>query len=105
MLLTGTLASTDCEWPDAMPSATDQSPERQPSAAERKRRAEAARRAADALLREQPGARVFAQTADGSLVALPESLGLASYPTLSASEERTGADMCVAEDRMTIINA
>jgi diguanylate cyclase (GGDEF)-like protein/PAS domain S-box-containing protein len=68
------------------------------------RRAGTGRRAANALLREHPDAMVFAQTADGSVVSPPESLGLEEYPVL-ATEGRTGVDLCVAEDRMEMVNA
>ncbi len=67
-------------------------------------RAAASRRAADALLREHPDAMVFAQTSEGHIVPIPPSLGLDAYPVL-ASDGRTGVDLCVAEDRMTVVNA
>lgn len=75
----------------------------EPVSAEQERSAQA-RRAADALLREHPDAMVLAQTADGGVVPVPESLGLERYPVL-VTDERTGSDLCVAEDRMTIVNA
>jgi diguanylate cyclase (GGDEF)-like protein/PAS domain S-box-containing protein len=75
-----------------------------PHSAETDRRAKAARRAADALLREHPDAMIFAQAADGLIVPVPESLGMESFPVL-ATDWRAGSDICVAEDRMTIVNA
>jgi diguanylate cyclase (GGDEF)-like protein/PAS domain S-box-containing protein len=75
-----------------------------PGSAPDERRAKASRRAADALLREHPDAVVFAQSRDGHIVPLPASLGLDGYPVL-ASDGRTGVDLCVAEDRMTVVNA
>jgi diguanylate cyclase (GGDEF)-like protein/PAS domain S-box-containing protein len=87
-----------------MQSQIDTIPTPDPASAESERRARAARRAADVLLREHPDAMVFAQGADGQVVALPASLGLESYPVL-AIKGRTGVDLCVAEDRMTIVNA
>jgi diguanylate cyclase (GGDEF)-like protein/PAS domain S-box-containing protein len=74
----------------------------QPSGSDQ--RAKASRRAADALLREHPDAMIFAQTTEGHIVAVPEALGLDGYPIL-ASDGRTGVDLCVAEDRMTVVNA
>jgi diguanylate cyclase (GGDEF)-like protein/PAS domain S-box-containing protein len=68
------------------------------------RYAQASRRAADALLHEHADALVFAQTTDGQIVPMPASLGMDDYPVL-ASEGRTGVDLCVAEDRMTLVNA
>ncbi len=64
-----------------------------------------ARRATEVLLREHPDAMVFAQTGDGSIVALPESLGLEGSPVLATDGARTALDLCVAEDRMTMVNA
>jgi diguanylate cyclase (GGDEF)-like protein/PAS domain S-box-containing protein len=75
-----------------------------PDSAETDRRAKAARRAADALLREHPDAMIFAQAADGLIVPVPESLGMQSFPVL-ATDWRAGSDICVAEDRMPIVNA
>jgi diguanylate cyclase (GGDEF)-like protein/PAS domain S-box-containing protein len=75
-----------------------------PGSAPDERRARASRRAADALLREHPDAVVFAQSSEGHIVPLPASLGLDGYPVL-ASNGRTGVDLCVAEDRMTVVNA
>jgi diguanylate cyclase (GGDEF)-like protein/PAS domain S-box-containing protein len=75
-----------------------------PEAAETERRAKASRRAADALLHEHPDAMVFAQTSEGHIVPVPASLGLEGYPVL-ADDGRTGVDLCVAEDRMTVVNA
>jgi diguanylate cyclase (GGDEF)-like protein/PAS domain S-box-containing protein len=79
-------------------------PDAVPESAETERRAKAARRAADALLREHPDAMIFAQAADGLIVPVPESLGMESFPVL-ATDWRAGSDICVAEDRMTIVNA
>jgi diguanylate cyclase (GGDEF)-like protein/PAS domain S-box-containing protein len=76
----------------------------EPTAAETEQRAKASRRAADALLREHPDAMVFAQTSEGHIVPVPDSLGLEGYPVL-ADEGRTGVDLCVSEDRMTVVNA
>jgi diguanylate cyclase (GGDEF)-like protein/PAS domain S-box-containing protein len=73
-------------------------------AAETERRAKSARRAATALLREHPDAMIFAQSTDGLVVPVPESLGMESFAVL-ATDWRTGSDLCVAEDRMTIVNA
>jgi diguanylate cyclase (GGDEF)-like protein/PAS domain S-box-containing protein len=84
---------------DPIPDVT---PESDP--AETKRRAKAARRAADALLREHPDAMIFAQASDGLIVPVPHSLGMESFPVL-ATDWRAGSDICVAEDRMTIVNA
>ncbi len=75
-----------------------------PGSAPDERRARASRRAAGALLREHPDAVVFAQSSEGHIVPLPASLGLDGYPVL-ASDGRTGVDLCVAEDRMTVVNA
>ncbi len=86
-----------CPSPDAIHT-------RESEAAESTRRAKASRRAADALLREHPDAMVFAQTSEGHIVPVPGSLGLEGYPVL-ADEGRTGVDLCVAEDRMTVVNA
>ncbi len=74
------------------------------TAAEVKRRAVASRRAADALLREHPDAMVFAQSSEGHIVPVPKTLGFEDYPVL-AGEGRTGLDLCVAEDRMTVVKA
>jgi len=79
-------------------------PELRPDAPEPQRRAEGARRAVDALLREHPDAMVFAQAPDGLVVPVPDSLGLQSFPVL-ATDWRAGGDLCVSEDRMTIVNA
>ncbi len=68
------------------------------------RYAQASRRAADALLHEHPDLMVFAQTTEGQIVPMPDSLGMEDYPVL-ATEGRTGVDLCVAEDRMTLVNA
>jgi diguanylate cyclase (GGDEF)-like protein/PAS domain S-box-containing protein len=75
-----------------------------PHAAESDRRAKAARRAAEALLREHPDATIFAQAPDGLIVPVPASLGMESFPVL-ATDWRAGSDLCVSEDRMTIVNA
>src|SRR6202451_528184 len=83
---------------DPIPDAT---PEPDPVAT--KRRAKAARRAADALLREHPDAMIFAQASDGLIVPVPQSLGMESFPVL-ATDWRAGSDICVEEDRMTIVN-
>ncbi len=71
---------------------------------ERLRYAQASRRAADALLHEHPDALVFAQTTDGQIVPMPDSLGMHDYPVL-ASEGRSGVDLFVAEERMALVNA
>jgi diguanylate cyclase (GGDEF)-like protein/PAS domain S-box-containing protein len=63
-----------------------------------------ARRAAEALLREHPDAMVYAQTADGRIVPPPASIGVDGYPVL-VTEGRTGMDLCVAEERITMVNA
>jgi diguanylate cyclase (GGDEF)-like protein/PAS domain S-box-containing protein len=84
---------------DPIPDATPE-----PDPLETKRRAKAARRAADALLREHPDAMIFAQASDGLIVPVPQSLGMESFPVL-ATDWRAGSDICVAEDRMTIVNA
>ncbi len=64
-----------------------------------------ARLAAEVILRENPGALVFAQTGDGSIVELPDSLGLQDWPVLATDGARTALDLCVAEDRMMMVNA
>ncbi len=87
-----------------MQPLTHLSPGPSAEAAESERRASASRRAADALLRAHPDAMVFAQTTEGHIVAVPASLGLEGYPVL-AVDGRTGVDLCVAEDRMTVVNA
>ncbi len=68
------------------------------------RRSEGSRRAAEALLREHPDAMIFAQSAEGQIVPVPDSLGLGGYPVVT-DEARTGVDLCVAEDRMAVVNA
>jgi diguanylate cyclase (GGDEF)-like protein/PAS domain S-box-containing protein len=91
-----------------MSTLADPIPEPDPApaadSAETDRRAKAARRAADALLHEHPDAMIFAQAADGLIVPVPESLGMESFPVL-ATDWRAGSEICVAEDRMTIVNA
>lgn len=79
-------------------------PDAAADAAETERRAKSARRAATALLREHPDAMIFAQSTDGLVVPVPESLGMEGFAVL-ATDWRTGSDLCVAEDRMTIVNA
>jgi diguanylate cyclase (GGDEF)-like protein/PAS domain S-box-containing protein len=69
-----------------------------------KQKAENSRRAVDALLREHPDALIFTQTTEGHIVPVPDSLGLSDYPVL-AEGGRTGVDLCVAEDRMAVVNA
>ncbi len=61
--------------------------------------------AAEVILRENPGALVFAQAGDGSIVELPASLGLQDWPVLATDGARTALDLCVAEDRMRMVNA
>jgi diguanylate cyclase (GGDEF)-like protein/PAS domain S-box-containing protein len=85
-------------------SEPDPAPAPAPDSAETDRRAKAARSAADALLREHPDAMIFAQAADGLIVPVPASLGMESFPVL-ATDWRAGSDICVAEDRMPIVNA
>ena len=68
------------------------------------RREAARRRAAGALLRDHPDAMIFAQSAEGQIVPVPSSLGLDGH-TLLEEAGRTGADLCVAEDRMAVVNA
>jgi diguanylate cyclase (GGDEF)-like protein/PAS domain S-box-containing protein len=87
-----------------MHTLTDPTSTPQPDAAETERRAKSARRAATALLREHPDAMVFTQAPDGLIVPVPASLGMESFPVL-ATDWRAGNDLCVAEDRMTIVNA
>jgi diguanylate cyclase (GGDEF)-like protein/PAS domain S-box-containing protein len=87
-----------------MPTLTDSKGTPSPSSAEDERRADSTRRATAALLREHPDATVFTQTTEGHIVPVPESLQLGGYPVL-ATDGRTGVDMCVAEDRMTVVNA
>lgn len=87
-----------------MQSLTDIDSDRSAAAVQGERRAKASRRAADALLRAHPDAMVFAQTTEGHIVPVPASLGLEGYPVLT-DEGRTGVDLCVAEDRMTVVNA
>jgi diguanylate cyclase (GGDEF)-like protein/PAS domain S-box-containing protein len=84
-------------------SATVRYPQSGVDPAERERTK--ARRAAEVILREHPGALVFAQTGDGSIVELPASLGLDGWPVLATDGARTALDLCVAEDRMTMVNA
>ncbi len=67
-------------------------------------RARASRRAADAVLREHPDAIIFASSGDGQIVPVPDSLGLDGWEILT-EEGRTGIDLCVAEDRMAVVNA
>jgi diguanylate cyclase (GGDEF)-like protein/PAS domain S-box-containing protein len=57
-----------------------------------------------ALLHEHPEAVIYTQTADGLIVPPPDSLGVEGHRVL-ATEGRTGMDLCVAEDRMTMVNA
>lgn len=85
--------------PSTEPSSTQDS-----ASAEQAQRAAKARRAADALLREHPDAMLLAQSADALVVPVPDSLGLAGYPVF-ATDARTASDLCVAEDRMTMVNA
>jgi diguanylate cyclase (GGDEF)-like protein/PAS domain S-box-containing protein len=66
--------------------------------------AQTGRRAAAALLREHPDAVLYAQTADGRIVPPPASIGVDGYAVL-VTEGRTGLDLCVAEERMTMVNA
>lgn len=87
-----------------MQTVTDIDATRRAAAKETERRDKASRRAADALLRAHPGAMVFAQTTEGHIVPVPASLGLEGYAVL-ADEGRTGVDLCVTEDRMTVVNA
>ena len=87
-----------------MPTQTAPAPEPAPDAAETERRAKSARRAATALLREHPDAMIFTQSTDGLVVPVPTSLGMEGF-TVLATDWRTGGDLCVAEDRMTIVNA
>ncbi|MCW3020163.1 MAG: putative signaling protein [Solirubrobacterales bacterium] len=87
-----------------MRAQDDLTPEPAPDPGETERRAKSARRAATALLREHPDAMIFAQSPDGLVVPVPESLGMESFAVL-ATDWRTGSDLCVAEDRMTIVNA
>src|ERR1700677_798143 len=87
-----------------MHALTDSVSTSAPDAAETERRAKSARRAATALLRKHPDAMIFTQAADGLVVPVPESLGMESFPVL-ATDWRTGNDLCVTEDRMTIVNA
>jgi diguanylate cyclase (GGDEF)-like protein/PAS domain S-box-containing protein len=87
-----------------MQSLTDTSSGSTPMPAGSPQRAQASRRAADVLLREHPDAAVFTQLTDGKIVAPPDSLGLDGYPVL-ATDGRTGVDLAVAEDRMTLVNA
>ena len=47
---------------------------------------------------------IFAQASDGMIVPVPESLGMQNFPVL-ATDWRAGSDICVAEDRMPIVNA
>jgi diguanylate cyclase (GGDEF)-like protein/PAS domain S-box-containing protein len=81
---------------DPVPTASD--------VTETERRARSARRAATALLREHPDAMIFTQASDGLIVPVPKSLGMESFPVL-ATDWRAGSDLCVSEDRMTIVNA
>jgi len=85
-----------------MKTLTDPLPTAPPP--ETERRAESARRAATALLREHPDAMIFTQAPDGLVVPVPESLGMDGFPVL-ATDWRAGSDLCVSEDRMTIVNA
>jgi len=72
--------------------------------ADTERRARSARRAATALLREHEDAMILTQDPDGLVVPVPASLGVEGFPVL-ASDWREGNDLCVAEDRMTLVNA
>ncbi|HTA34913.1 MAG TPA: diguanylate cyclase [Solirubrobacteraceae bacterium] len=87
-----------------MSTQTELAPESAPDSAETARRAKSARRAATALLREHADAMIFAQSTDGLVIPVPESLGMENFKVL-ATDWRTGSDLCVAEDRMTIVNA
>lgn len=87
-----------------MRTLTEPIPKQDPTSTEQERRAKAARRAAEVLLRDHADAMIFAQAPDGLVVPVPKSLGLESFPVL-ATDWRTGGDLCVAEDRMTIVNA
>jgi diguanylate cyclase (GGDEF)-like protein/PAS domain S-box-containing protein len=87
-----------------MHALTDSVSTSAPDAAETERRAKSARRAATALLRKHPDAMIFTQAPDGLVVPVPESLGMESFPVL-ATDWRAGNDLCVTEDRMTIVNA
>ncbi|MHB8533134.1 MAG: hypothetical protein ACYDC2_10480 [Solirubrobacteraceae bacterium] len=55
----------------------------------------ARRSAAQVLLRDHPDALIFAQSAEGTIVPVPASLGLVGYEVLE-EEGRTGVDLCVA---------
>jgi diguanylate cyclase (GGDEF)-like protein/PAS domain S-box-containing protein len=63
------------------------------------------RRAAAALLREHPDAMLFACESDGHIVPPPQSLELSGKHKVLATEGRTGIDLCVAEDRVALVNA
>jgi diguanylate cyclase (GGDEF)-like protein/PAS domain S-box-containing protein len=87
-----------------MSTQPEPAPESAPDSAETARRAKAARRAATALLHEHADAMIFAQSTDGLVIPVPESLGMESFKVL-ATDWRAGSDLCVAEDRMTVVNA
>ncbi len=87
-----------------MKALTDPIPTPATDSPETERRAKSARRAADALLREHPDAMIFSQSPDGLIVPVPKTLGMESFPVL-ATDWRAGSDLCVSEDRMTIVNA
>jgi diguanylate cyclase (GGDEF)-like protein/PAS domain S-box-containing protein len=87
-----------------MHTLTDPTSTPAPDAAETERRAQSARRAATALLREHVDAMIFTQAPDGRVVPVPASLGMEGFPVLT-TDWRAGNDLCVAEDRMTIVNA
>ena len=87
-----------------MRSTNDTIPAWELAPAEEEMPAKTGRRAAEALLREHPDAMLYAQTGDGVIVPPPASLGVEGYPVL-ATEGRRGLDLCLAEDRMAMINA
>ncbi len=61
--------------------------------------------AAEALLREHPDALIFTQSAEGQIVPVPDVARARAFTPSSTDEARTGVDLCVAEDRMAVVNA
>jgi diguanylate cyclase (GGDEF)-like protein/PAS domain S-box-containing protein len=85
------------------PNETFSGPE--PARDEQEERSGTRRRAAAALLREHPDAVLFACESNGHIVPPPDSLELSGRHRVLATEGRTGIDLCVAEDRVALVNA
>jgi diguanylate cyclase (GGDEF)-like protein/PAS domain S-box-containing protein len=80
-------------------------PSPKPARDEQEERSGTRKRAAAALLREHPDAMLFACESDGHIVPPPDSLELSGRHRVLATEGRTGIDLCVAEDRVALVNA